>query len=125
MGFYENMQEVADRLINKYGVSASHFSVSQTPDDPGKPWEGRENEETELPIVACKLPLSSGDVKYFGVDAVVTASAKILVSCKDLQASLVVNDRIEIAGEKFTIVAYKLINPTITPKVLYSVLVKQ
>ena len=124
MSFYVKMQDLAERLIIKFGTDGTLQSIDNTPIDPLRPDKGNAGTLTPTDIKCVKLPLTESDNRYFTPDVIATASFKVLVSCKGLLVDIKQSDEINIEAVKYSVVASKLINPTNTTKVLYTVLVK-
>jgi len=81
---YENLAEVADRLVTENGRTLSLVKTSSTPSDLSKPWLGTATTATSTPCTGVVIPDHSRRV---GLDLVRRRRGRAYVAADDVAAA--------------------------------------
>jgi hypothetical protein len=120
---YNKSAATAQRLIKKFGVSASFRRIEGT-EDPLKPWEGETDTEVGYPTTACLIPLSATDIKLMPDGTSLDTAQRCLMEAVDLKQEPTVGDAVLIDGVTWQIINVVPLKPS-TINVFWDMIVRK
>jgi hypothetical protein len=119
---YNKSAATAQRLIKKFGVSASFLRYEGSV-------RGQGNKRTSgtpvgYPTTACLIPLSSSDIKFMPEGTSIETAQRCLMEAVELQQEPTLSDRVLIDGVEWKIINISPLKPA-TINVFWDMIVRK